>query len=145
VNTHILERNYQFSQAAVPGGIVTNTFPKPDLSTTGPYAMCGKCHDLTQILANTSFLQHSRHVSDDGFSCSVCHTAHGMGATSATISGDRMVNFDVNVVGPNGALPISYNRGSSTCTLTCHLVVHNADGTVSNTPAAALKTVGPTK
>jgi len=137
VNTHILERNYQFSQAAVPGGLVTNTFPKPDLSTTGPYAMCGKCHDLTQILANTSFLQHSRHVSDDGFSCSVCHTAHGVGANAATIPGERMVNFDVNVVGPNGAAPISYNRGSSTCTLTCHQVAHNADGTVSNAPAAA--------
>ncbi|HZD31747.1 MAG TPA: cytochrome c3 family protein, partial [Candidatus Angelobacter sp.] len=43
VNAHILERNYQFSQAAAPGGIVTNTFPNPDLSVNGPYAMCAKC------------------------------------------------------------------------------------------------------
>ena len=27
VNSHILERNYQFSQAATPGGLVTNTVP----------------------------------------------------------------------------------------------------------------------
>ena len=27
---HILERNYQFSQAATPGGTVTNTFPTPE-------------------------------------------------------------------------------------------------------------------
>jgi hypothetical protein len=145
VNTHILERNYQFSQAAVPGGLVTNTFPKPDISTSGPYAMCGKCHDLAQILTNTSFLQHSRHVSDDGFSCSVCHTAHGMGSNSATISGERMVNFDVNVVGPNGAAPISFNRGSGTCTLTCHMVSHNADGTVTNAPVTASSTGKVTK
>ncbi len=38
VNSHILERNYQFSQAATPGGLVTNLFPNPDLTFTGPYA-----------------------------------------------------------------------------------------------------------
>jgi len=138
VNSHILEHNYQFSQAAVPGGLVTNTFPNPDLSMNGPYAMCAKCHDLTQVLANTTFTKHFTHVSTDGFSCSVCHTAHGMGAQSATISGERLVNFDINVVGQNGTTPISYNRGSNTCTLTCHQIAHNADGTVTkvSTPTA---------
>ena len=52
---------------------------------------------------NTSFSEHARHVKQDGFSCSVCHTAHGMGAQSGTISGERLVNFDANVVAPNGA------------------------------------------
>lgn len=131
VNAHILERNYQFSQAAVPGGPVTNLFPNPDLTTAGPYAMCGKCHDLTQILANTSFSQHSLHVGQYGFTCSVCHTAHGMGASSPNITGERMVNFDANVVGPNSGAPIAYNRGSNTCTLMCHSVAHNSDGTVT--------------
>jgi Doubled CXXCH motif (Paired_CXXCH_1) len=131
-NFHILERNYQFSQAALPGGLVTNTFPNPDLSVNGPYAMCAKCHDLTQVLANTSWLKHGTHVSQDGFSCSVCHTAHGMGANSPNVTGERLVNFDVNVVGSNNGLPISYNRGTGNCTLTCHQVAHNGDGTTSS-------------
>ncbi|MGC1449869.1 MAG: cytochrome c3 family protein [Candidatus Sulfotelmatobacter sp.] len=139
-NSHILERNYQFSQAAFPGGPVTNTFPNPDTSVAGPYSMCAKCHDLAQIFANTSFTQHNLHSYQNGFSCSVCHAAHGVGATSPTITGDRLVNFDVNVVGQNGAAPISYNRGSNTCTLMCHSVAHNADGTVG--AAAAAKRMG---
>jgi predicted CXXCH cytochrome family protein len=141
VNSHILERNYQFSQAAVPGGPVTNTFPNPDMSVAGPFSMCAKCHDLAQIFANTSFPQHSLHSNQYGFSCSVCHTAHGMGATSPTISGERMVNFDANVVAQNGAAPIGYNRATNTCTLTCHSTAHNADGTVTSitTPAAKPK------
>jgi len=142
VNAHILERNYQFSQAAAPGGIVTNLFPNPDLSVNGPYSLCAKCHNLTQILSNTSFQYHSLHVSQYGFSCSVCHTAHGMRAVSPTISGERLVNFDVNVVAPNGAAPISYHRATSTCMLACHQAVHNANGTVTSAiglPAGGVK------
>ncbi len=139
VNSHILERNYQFSQAAVPGGPVTNTFPNPDTSVAGPYSMCAKCHDLSQIFANTSFTQHNLHVVQDGFTCSTCHTAHGMGASSPTITGERMVNFDANVVGLNGTSPISYNRSTNTCTLTCHQAAHNADGTVTPVQTQKLK------
>lgn len=139
VNSHILERNYQFSQAAVPGGVVTNLFPNPDLTVTGPYSMCAKCHDLTKVVANTSFNQHSLHISQYGFSCSVCHTAHGMGATSPSVTGERLVNFDASVVGGNSGLPISYNRSSNTCTLMCHGAAHNADGSV----AAAATTAKP--
>ena len=137
---HILERNYQFSQAATPGGTVSNLFPNPDLSVTGPYALCAKCHDLTQILANTSFSKHNLHVGQEGFSCSVCHTSHGMGAVSPNVSGERMVNFDANVVGQNGSTPISYNRASQTCTLVCHGVAHGASG-VGNVVVAS----GPAK
>ena len=142
VNSHILERNYQFSQAAVPGGPVTNTFPNPDTSVAGPFSMCAKCHDLALIFANTSFTQHSLHSNQYGFSCSVCHTAHGMGATSPTVTGERMVNFDANVVGQNGAAPIAYNRGTNTCTLMCHSTAHNADGTVTSITAPAAKPKG---
>jgi len=131
VNSHILERNYQFSQAVTPGGLVSNLFPSPDLTVTGPYAMCGKCHDLTNVVANNSFTQHNLHISQYGFSCSVCHTAHGMGATSPTVTGERLVNFDANVVGENNGAPIAYSRGTNTCTLMCHEVAHNADGSVS--------------
>jgi predicted CXXCH cytochrome family protein len=131
VNSHILEHNYQFSQAAAPGGLVTNTFPNPDLSLNGPYGMCAKCHNLTNVVSNATFLKHSNHISQDGFSCSVCHTAHGTGSVSPSVSGDRLVNFDVNVVGQNNGAPISYNRSSNTCVLTCHQTAHNADGTTS--------------
>jgi predicted CXXCH cytochrome family protein len=121
--THILERRYEISVAAAPGQPITNLLPNPDLSVNGPYSMCAKCHDLSQILANSSFLQHARHI-NDGFSCSVCHTAHGMSLASATLSGERLVNFDANVVAMNGTNPISYNRATNTCSLVCHQHAH---------------------
>jgi predicted CXXCH cytochrome family protein len=126
--THILERQYVMSQAPAPGQLITNLFPTPDLSVNGPYALCGKCHDLTQMVANTSFTAHAQHI-NAGFSCSTCHTAHGMGATSGTISGERLVNFDLSVVAPNGTAPISYSRATNTCTLTCHQYAHGSAGT----------------
>lgn len=121
--THILERRYEFSQAPAPGQMMTNLFPTPDLSVNGPYALCGKCHDLTKVTANSSFSEHARHI-NDGFSCSTCHTAHGIGSTSGTISGERLVNFDINVVAPNGGTPISYSRATNSCSLTCHGHTH---------------------
>ena len=133
---HILERRYEFSQAPVAGKLVTNLFPNPSLSADGganggPYALCAKCHDLAKIMNGTSFNGHARHVVQDGFSCSVCHTAHGMGTQSATVSGERLVNFDIRVVAPNGATPISYNRATNSCTLTCHEHTHGRQEVVS--------------
>jgi hypothetical protein len=93
---HILERNYQFIQAATPGGTVTNTFPNPDVSPQGPYATCTKCHDLTNILSKMSWTQHSRHASQNGFSCSVCHTAHGMAPAAAAFrASDSSISISV--------------------------------------------------
>ncbi|HTB96833.1 MAG TPA: cytochrome c3 family protein [Terracidiphilus sp.] len=129
--THILERRYEFSQAPAPGQLISNLFPNPDLSVAGPYGLCAKCHDVAnQIVKNTSWTQHSSHI-NAGFSCSTCHTSHGMGANSATISGERLINFDMNVVAPNGGLPVSYNRAANTCVLVCHATAHNPDGTVT--------------
>ncbi len=129
--THILERRYEFSQAPLPGQLISNLFPNPDLSVIGPYALCGKCHDLAnQVSKDTSWTHHSSHI-NAGFSCSVCHTAHGMGASSGTLSGERLVNFDLNVVAQNNGLPISYNRTANTCVMVCHQVAHNADGSVT--------------
>lgn len=132
VNFHILERKYLCSQVdpvAGPGSPITvNLFPNPDLTVNGPYAMCGKCHSLSNIVSNASWSQHSRHI-NDGFSCSVCHTAHGMGGTSLYISGERLVNFDANVVGANGSNPISYNRTANTCVLVCHSYAHDTSNT----------------
>ena len=128
--THILERRYEFSRAIVPGMPITNLFPNPDLSVNGPYALCGKCHNLSNIMQNASFAKHSLHI-NAGFSCSTCHTAHGVGPGSANTSGQRLVDFDVNVVGPNAGFPVSYTRGTNTCTLTCHQAAHNRDGSVT--------------
>jgi predicted CXXCH cytochrome family protein len=130
---HILERRYEFSQAGAPGTAVTNLFPNPSLGTQGgpggsPYALCAKCHDLNQIMNNTSFSEHARHLKD-GFSCSVCHTAHGMGAQTGVISGERLVNFDIKVVAPNGATPISYSRATNSCNLLCHNYAHQSAST----------------
>jgi predicted CXXCH cytochrome family protein len=125
--THIIERRYEFSQASAPGQLINNLFPNPDLSVNGPYGLCEKCHDLTQIMTNSSFTQHSRHI-NDGFTCSTCHTAHGMGGTSGYISGERMVNFDINVVAPNGTTPISYSHATNSCSLTCHQHQHQTLG-----------------
>ena len=127
---HILERDYEFNQAPAPGQLITNLYPNPDLSIKGPYAMCGKCHDLNNVVSNASWNQHGFHI-NTGFTCSVCHTAHGMGARSGTISGERLVNFDINVVAANGSIPISYSRATNTCILVCHMAAHNADGSVT--------------
>jgi hypothetical protein len=43
-----------------------------------------------------------------------------MGSVSGSISGERLVNFDINVVAPNGTMPISYSRATNSCGLTCH-------------------------
>ena len=124
--THILERRYEMSQAPTPGSTISNPFPNPDLTVNGPYALCGKCHDLNVVLSPTSvFTRHQTHVVQDGASCSVCHTAHGLGGTNANLSGERLVNFDVNVVGMQGNNPVSYNRTTRSCTLRCHGFPHN--------------------
>ena len=147
---HMLERRYEFSQvapAAGPGTPIQNVFPNPDLSaggaSPGPYALCAKCHDMSIVMSTSSFTLpqgdpgHLIHVGQAGVSCSTCHTAHGIGSLSPTISGQRLVNFDANVVAPNGASPVSYNHSTQTCTLACHGYNHNSDGTVSAVPAAA--------
>ena len=54
-----------------------------DPTGNGPYGMCAKCHDLNQIMTNTSFSNHADHI-NQGVSCSVCHSAHGMEAPTPT-------------------------------------------------------------
>jgi predicted CXXCH cytochrome family protein len=137
--SHILERRYEFSHVAPgipplagPGTTIQNLLPPiADPAAAGPYSLCAKCHDLSNILSNASFSKHSLHI-NAGFSCSVCHTAHGMTASSDNTSGVRMVSFDLAVVAANDTsnAPIAYNRANSTCTLKCHNFNHNADGTV---------------
>ncbi|MGO8796256.1 MAG: cytochrome c3 family protein [Candidatus Sulfotelmatobacter sp.] len=139
--THILERRYEFSQAVAPGQLITNLYRNPDLSVNGPYALCGKCHNLSNIMQNKSFSQHQSHI-NAGFSCSTCHTAHGIGGTNPNLSGQRLVNFDANVVTQNGAAPVSYYQATNTCVLACHETAHYPNGTVR---AASVGGVAPKK
>jgi predicted CXXCH cytochrome family protein len=127
--SHILERDYEFSKAPAPGQPITNFLP-PDYTINGPFGLCAKCHDVAnQIMKDTGWTKHSTHL-NAGVSCSVCHTAHGMGATSGAISGERLVNFDLNVVAPYNGLPISYNHGANSCVLVCHGVSHTDQGKI---------------
>ncbi len=143
---HVLERRYEMSRVSSgPGSTITNLFPGPQTSAggaaPGPWALCGKCHNLTTLLNDNSV--HQMHVTNSqvGASCSVCHTAHGMAAASPTMSGTSLVDFDGNVVAPNnlsasGPMGISYNGPSNSCVLVCHSVSHNYDGTVTQVGAA---------
>jgi hypothetical protein len=140
---HILERRYEFSQVAPgpgggPGTAIQNLFPNPSLDPAagGPYSLCAKCHDLSLVVGNTSFTEHARHI-NDGFSCSSCHSAHGMGAISPSISGERLVNFDINVVAPNGTNPIAYSRATNSCSLTCHNHAHQQSAAAAHRTAPA--------
>ena len=119
--THIFERRYEMSQAAAAGTAVINTFPNPDLGVNGPYSLCSKCHDLDRVLSSTSpFPAHAAHVNDQGLSCSTCHTGHGNGGQNPAISGERLVNFDLNVVGQFNNQPVAFSKAQRSCTLTCH-------------------------
>ena len=125
--THILERRYEIAQAPAPGALITNLFPSPDLTVNGPFALCQKCHDLNIVVSNASTFDHIRHVQKDGFSCSVCHAPHGVDNSNPSLSGQRLVNFDVNVVAPFKGVT-AFNQAAQTCTLTCHNHNHNDKG-----------------
>ena len=44
------------------------------------------------------------------------------------IGGNRyLVKQFPNVVAPNAGVPVSYNQGPNTCTLTCHNAAHNSN------------------
>jgi predicted CXXCH cytochrome family protein len=125
-NDHILERQYAISRVgpgAPPGSTIVNVNPTPvlDAVPTAPFALCAKCHDLKYINSGASWTEHTRHI-QDGFSCSVCHSAHGVPAGTAGVNGRSLVSFDLNVVGTNNTQPIAYNGTS--CTLQCHNYLH---------------------
>lgn len=125
-NNHILERQYLMSwvgSGALPGTVIVNLNPDPilDSSPASPYALCAKCHDLNYINSSQSWGEHPRHL-QKGFSCSVCHSAHGVPAGTSGVSGSALVSFDMNIVGSKDNLPVSYN--GSSCTLVCHGVAH---------------------
>jgi hypothetical protein len=125
-NDHILARQYLMSRlggGAAPGSMIANLNPNPILDSTpvSPYALCAKCHDLNYINSRDGWSAHGRHI-QKGFSCSVCHSAHGVPAGTMGVSGSSLVSFDMSVVGSNNNLPVSYN--GQACTLRCHEEAH---------------------
>jgi predicted CXXCH cytochrome family protein len=127
--THILEHRYEFSHAGAAGGLITNLFQPPDLGINGPYGLCAKCHDLSIVMSAKSWTGHINHV-NDGFTCSTCHSAHGTGTAGGSVSGERLINFDLKVVAPNNGV-LSYSHAGNSCVLVCHQVAHNPGGGVS--------------
>jgi hypothetical protein len=121
-----LERQYLMSRVgagALPGTLIVNLNPNPilDASPASPYALCAKCHDLNYLNSNDSWNAHGRHI-QKGFSCSVCHSAHGVPTGTSGVSGNALVSFDMNVVGNYDTVPVSYS--GQTCTLMCHEEAH---------------------
>lgn len=123
---HILERRYVISKASAgPGSLIANVQQPPDLSYTSvsTYALCAKCHNMEYINSTASWPEHNRHI-QDGFSCSVCHSAHGVPNGTTGVTGTGLVSFDMNVVAPNNGV-VTWSGGVS-CTLTCHEHPHSA-------------------
>jgi predicted CXXCH cytochrome family protein len=128
-NMHILERRYVMAQAPAPGQamLASTVNQNPDLTTSsGPYAMCAKCHDLSKVMTDT--FRHQPHVVTDGVSCSACHTAHGLGGVNANLTGDHLVDFDLNVVGRSSNNKLEFNGNKRNCSLACHGHDHKNSG-----------------
>ena len=107
----------------------------PNPESAAAYALCYKCHDRISILSNESFSLHSRHITGGGGGagsdggglpqdtpCSVCHDPHGVSRVG-THSGEKLINFDIDVVEPNNAGELYYASSgmfSGSCSLRCH-------------------------
>jgi hypothetical protein len=113
----------QVGTGASPGTLIVNLNPRLvlDSAPASPYALCAKCHNLDYINISQSWSEHGRHI-QKGFSCSACHSAHGVPAGTSGVTGSALVSFDMNVVGSNNNRPVTYN--GSSCTLRCHEKAH---------------------
>ncbi|RMF86812.1 MAG: hypothetical protein D6739_02605 [Nitrospirae bacterium] len=110
VYPYLLEREYVTAD---------NTAESPTV-----YALCYKCHDRNSILADQSFSEHSKHLSNKvNAPCSACHDPHGISnGQGTTTNNSHLINFDTSIVQPyNGVLKFE-DLGTFTgrCTLVCH-------------------------
>lgn len=127
--SHLFERRYEIEgPPSSPGG---NDGIHVDSGGTAPgtaptnYALCNKCHDVAQLLTDTTF-KHSRHVINAGASCSTCHMGHGVQqpVTTNGNTNNRLLNVDTRIVAP---LPSGRNAGwlvIDTTTRTCYVQCH---------------------
>ncbi len=113
---YLLERQYVMTD---------NTAEAPTV-----YALCYKCHDRNNILADQSFSKHSLHLGPlVNATCAACHDPHGIsGAQGNATNNAHLINFDTSVVSPNSAGLLKYESlGTFTgrCFLSCHGRDHN--------------------
>jgi hypothetical protein len=93
------------------------------------YALCYKCHDRSIVLSSASCREHSRHVSSERASCSICHDPHGVSAAQGTPTNNaHLINFDKRFVTPSSSGILRWEQtstGRGRCYLTCHGENHN--------------------
>jgi predicted CXXCH cytochrome family protein len=116
------------------GPLLIARYDTADLTSesASAYALCYRCHDRANILANTSFPQHSRHIVDARTPCSVCHDAHGISSSQGNVvKNSKLINFDTSIVRSVnvGGIPrLEYNSTGARagqCFLSCHGVDHS--------------------
>ncbi len=104
----ILERNLNFADN------------QPESITN--YALCYKCHDRNNILADRSFPHHKDHIVEEKAPCTACHYPHGVKNVP------HLINFDRNIVSTNSSGQLSFTdngRFHGSCSLKCHNYEHN--------------------
>ena len=100
--------------------------------STSAYALCFRCHDNTQVVADSGpFPFHKTHVQDKSTPCSACHDSHGIpGAQGNMMNNAALINFDTSIVLPDSVThKIEFLHTGSrhgTCTLLCHGKQHSA-------------------
>jgi len=95
------------------------------------YALCYNCHSRDSVLADESFAEHDKHISEENTPCSVCHDAHGVSAVQGnTMNNTHLINFDTTVVRPNSQGILRFDdqgRYSGSCDLLCHGKDHQGE------------------
>ena len=94
------------------------------------YALCYKCHDRANILADRSFNKHRRHLERVNAPCSICHDPHGVSAAqgATAFNNSHLINFDRRFVTPSSSGLLRFEdlgEGRGQCYLTCHGQDHN--------------------
>ncbi len=95
-----------------------------DLTMESPqvYALCYKCHNRNNILADQSFSKHKKHIVDFQAPCTACHDPHGV------VSASHLINFDKTIVFPDEKGNLRYEargRFAGACYLKCHNASHS--------------------
>ncbi len=90
------------------------------------YAFCYSCHKREEILENSKFSLHKKHIVDERTSCYTCHSSHG------SIFLPHLLTFEDKIredrIGPTSDGILRYEKfgdGSGACYLTCHNFEHN--------------------
>lgn len=111
------------------------------------YALCYKCHDRNNILADTSFPQHKLHIVDKQTPCAVCHDAHGISSAQGTTTNNaHLINFATDVVRPDattGRLEFVQTMArQGTCYTQCHGVNHSGTTYTGEAVGGVMRKVG---